>query len=929
MNSETLWLVDGMALAYRAHFALAKKPIRTASGLNTSAIYGLTSTLLDILDSHHPNYIAVCWDTDEPTPRHLKFPAYKAQRQQMPEELATALDHLHKLLPELGFPVIAVPGWEADDVMGTLAARAQRDGRTTYLVSSDKDLGQLVTEHILLYRPGRQGSDPEIWGPREVCERWGIQSPAQVVDMLGLMGDASDNIPGVPGIGEKTASKLLSLYPTLEDVLAHASEISGKTGELLKIYADQARLSKQLATINCEVPLNIELSSLVRAAPDREALAKHLIELEFNTIGRRVLGPEFRTGRGHQNFAKEAKNSDSAITKNLEVRIITKPEQILSTLAAFKKHSRIALATLVRGGDNADPKTAPLEALALAAEQEAIAFAWPKEGSDDTVQILSALADTLSGHNRILVGHDLKTSLTLLRWRGITCDSQIRDCELQQAVLDQDADRKLSHMLERYLGLDATSLAEAFPAPTATQTEMFTDATINSPGGVPLPDSAQLRGLGLRAAHCLRLEKFLSEKISRSPGLERVIREIEAPLLLVLVEMEHRGIALDTAVLQKLSEGVAQKITSLEREIRLVAGDEININSPKQLGTLLFEKLALMDTPPRTRTGQYATDEATLESLAHAHPVVPLILEHRELTKLKSTYLDALPAALHPRTRRLHTSFSQVRTATGRLSSEHPNLQNIPIRTELGRSIRRAFIPSQPGWLLLSADYSQIELRVMAALSGDAAMIAAFREGNDIHAATAARLHGVPLTEVTPEMRRAAKTVNFGIIYGISAFGLSQRLGIPRAQAAQLINDYFIAYPGVRAFMDRAIALARERGYAETLTGRRRPIPEISSSHASTRAAAERVAINTPIQGTAADMIKIAMIRLEHQLKEKSLPARLLLQVHDELVLECPPSALVQTEEYTRRAMLQALPLPNEVPLVVDCGHGPDWFSAH
>ncbi len=924
MNPSTLWLVDGMALAYRAHFALAKKPIRTATGLNTSAIFGLVNTLLDLLDSHRPDHIAVCWDTSEPTPRHLKFPAYKAQRQQMPEELSLALEHLHRLLPELGFPFVSAPGWEADDIMGTLAKRAAAEHFTTYLVSSDKDLGQLVTPQILLYRPGRQGSDAEIWGPAEVCARWGISSPTQITDMLALMGDASDNIPGVPGIGEKTAAKLLAQYHNLEELLDHTESVPGKTGVLLRQYADQARLSKELATINCNIPLQLEISTLVRSQPNKDILAQHFSELEFNSIGRRVLGSDFRTGRGHSRLPR---NRDQLPALKFSIQILHSTSKILATIESLRVQSPIAIIALPHGGQNTDPKLADLAALALATANGSYSFTWPTENESDVKKISEAISKLLAESQHSITGHDLKTTLTLLRWRGITCRRLAEDCEVLQAILDQDADRKLPHMLERYLGLSAAELAKAFPPQQSTQTEIFSHESVL--GWQTPPAQETLESIAHQASYCLALHQALLEKFSTTPQLLRVAREIEAPLLHVLVEMEYRGIALDTNVLGQLAISIDQKLAALELEIRKIAGTEININSPKQLGTLLFEKLTLLDRPPRTKTGQYSTDEATLESLAHAHPVVPSILEHRELAKLKSTYINALPQALHPRTGRLHTSFSQVRAATGRLSSEHPNLQNIPIRTELGRAIRRAFIPSQPGWLLLSADYSQIELRVMAALSGDSAMIAAFRDGLDIHAATAARIHNVPLSDVTPEMRRAAKTVNFGIIYGISAFGLSQRLGIPRAQASRLISDYFQAYPGVRKYMDKAVEMARERGYAETLTGRRRSIPEINSSHASTRSAAERIAINTPIQGTAADMIKRAMIHLEGELCQTALEARLLLQVHDELLLEVSPHALAAAEAVTRRAMIEALPLPNDVPLAVDCGHGPDWFSAH
>ena len=922
MLEKSLWLIDGMALAYRAHFALSKKPIRTASGINTSAIYGLLTTILDLMDTYHPAHIAVVWDSSEPTPRHAIFPQYKAQRQQMPEELSLALDYIYKILPAVSLPQLTASGWEADDIMGTLALRAQNEGYHTWLVSSDKDLGQLVTDQITLYRPGRQGSEAEIWGVNEVCQRWSIRHPHQIPDMLGLMGDTTDNIPGIPGIGEKTAAKLLAQYPTIEELIAHAADIPGKLGTLISQYSQQALLSKQLATINCHIPLDIDIATLTAGPPDKDTLAALFTELEFTTIGRRLLGPDFRSGRGFT--SKKISSTSSAKPQPLPpypphgLFLLENPTEIGSHLSQLANRERLAIAIHTEGDD---PSRHSLKSIALATDDTAIAFPWPQHTQQRNT-LTEALSRLLEPPSLQLHGHDTKTTLSFLLWAGVTVNATVRDTYILQALLHQDATRHFPYLCERYLGISPQTLA-------SQQTDLFPPQPQDPKSSVTPNEPRHLQSLAFDAYNCLRLHDAL-QALLPDQRMFNVYTEVEIPLVPILAAMEHHGVAIAPAVLQELSAELTTHIHALEEEIRRIADDPtLNINSPRQLGILLFEKLSLLKNPPRTKTGQYATDEATLETLLHAHPIVEKILTHREYTKLKSTYLDALPAAIHPRTGRIHTTFSQVRTATGRLSSEHPNLQNIPIRTPLGRAIRRAFIPSQKGWVLLSADYSQIELRVMAALSADPALIEAFRCGLDIHSATAARIHGVPLENVTPEMRRDAKTVNFGIIYGISAYGLSQRLGIPRAAAAKLIDDYFAAYPGVKAFMEQAIQKARATGYAETLLGRRRPIPEINSSHATTRAAAERTAINTPIQGTAADMIKLAMIRLDRELKKAHNPARLLLQVHDELLLEVPREAVQETAVLLRQAMIEALPLPNGVPIQVDTAIGENWFLAH
>lgn len=954
---KRLFLLDGMALVYRAHFAFAGRPIRTSTGLNTSALYGFLTTLLDILEKWQPTHLAVAFDTEAPTARHLEFPEYKAQRQAMPEELSVALPHVRRLVEAFRLRTLVLDGYEADDLIGTLARRAEAAGFETFMVTPDKDFGQLVTEHTRLWRPGYKGGDPEVWGPQEVCERWGLARVDQVVDLLALMGDASDNIPGVPGVGEKTAAKLIAQYGSLEAVLAHAHEIKGKLGEALRQYADQARLSRRLATIITEAPLEARPDDLVIRERDAAALKALCVEFEFNAIGRRLFGDDFKAGRGQANAAAHTTASPAAprdlFGQPLDAPAApsktptpaprsepAKPQEappgpVLRTVADVPHRYELVNDTRALAGliarletrdwfaldtetDGLDPQQARLLGVALS---DTAGTGWyvPVSGLD--APALAALARLLENPRIGKVGHNLKFDLLALRWQGVTVRGPLFDTMIAHAVLEPEQRHNLNYCAEVYLGYSPIPI-ERLIGPAGPGQRTLADAP---------PDAvAEYAAEDADVAWQLR-ERFLP--LLRERNAERVFFAVEMPVLPALVGMEFEGVRVDATVLTAFSAQLARLMAEHERAIHRLAGREFNVNSNKQLGEVLFDTLRLVERPKRTASGQYATDEQTLQGLAAEHEIVRRILDYRAVARLKSTYADALPAAISPRTGRVHTTFLQAAAVTGRLSSQDPNLQNIPIRSELGQEIRRAFTAREPGpdgapWRIFSADYSQIELRILAAMSAEPAMIEAFRRGEDIHAATAARVFGVPPAAVTPEQRRRAKMVNFGIAYGISAFGLAQRLGIPRAEAAALIEHYFASYPGIRGYMDRTLDFARRHGYVETLTGRRRVLRDINSANATVRGAAERNAINTPIQGTAADMIKLAMGRVHAGIERRGLRSRMVLQVHDELVFDLYMPEEAELRALVTEAMREALPLPG-VPIEVGLGAGPNWLEAH
>jgi len=1016
---KKLFLLDGMALVYRAHFAFVRRPIFTSKGLNTSALFGFTQTLLDILTNQQPTHLAVAFDTPAPTARHREFPDYKAQREETPEDILQALPHVRRLVEAFHIPALALDGYEADDVIGTLVKRAEAEGFESYMVTADKDFSQLVTDRTLLYKPGRSGSEIEILGPAQVCEKWGVARPEQVIDVLGLWGDTSDNIPGVPGIGEKTASKLIAQYGSVENLLEHAQELKGKQRENLEQYRDQALLSKRLATINLAVPLELRLDDLKLRPADEEAVKRLLIEFEFNAIGRRLFGDDFKAGRGygvenpfeegranrpdepspvdqltnrlgrdaspyparasqagsalsHAPTTVEAKrdsemgqaiptpppgtmashgqtaphseaeglstSSARASTANLKTladvphqyRVVADAAGRAQLVKSLLAQPRVAFATQTIGED---PKQAPLLGLAFCfADREAFFVPMPAgdrssaladpdgrespsspSRPDTGAALLAEFRPLFENEALLRVGHDLKFDLSVLKRRGVEVRGPLFDVMLAHALIEPALRHSLEYVAEAFLGYTPAAGGKSGEA----QTEL------NLLPGEPEPSADQSMEKADLAWQLWRLlEPQLKEKAQ-----ERVFYDLEAPLIPVLVDMEVEGVRIDAAALTEFSALLRRQMTEQEKTVHRLAGVEFNINSPRQLGEVLFDQLKLADAPKKTRTGQYATDEQTLLALATDHEIVRRLLDYRACAKLKSTYADALPAAIDPRTGRVHTTYEQLATATGRLNSQNPNLQNIPIRTELGQEIRKAFVPRGPDHLLLSADYSQIELRIIASLSRETTMIEALKGGADVHTVTAARVFGVAPDAVTPEMRRQAKMVNYGIAYGISAFGLAQRLGIPRKQAAGIIEHYFTQFPAIRRYMTDTIEFARQHGYVETVTGRRRALRDIRSANATVRAAAERNAINAPIQGTAADMIKLAMIAIHRELKARELRTRMLLQVHDELVFDLYVPERDEVMALVKEKMETAIPL--EVPIQVEMGVGQTWLEAH
>jgi len=931
-REHTLFLLDGMALAYRAHFALATNPIRTSTGRVTSGIYGFTNTLLDLLNRFNPTHLAVVFDTDAPTARHKEFEAYKAQRNVMPEELSQALPDIKRMIRAFNFPVLELDGYEADDLIGTLARKAETAGFTTYMVTPDKDFGQLVSEHILQYRPSRMGDNPETLGVKEVLAKWGIANVDQVRDILGFSGDTSDNIPGVPGVGPKTALKLVAQYGTLENALDHASEQKGKLGESLVKFRDQALLSKRLVTIDTAAPIAFEADKLLVGPRDDETLKALFAEFEFNSLGRRLFGEDFKAGRGFAAAASPGPSADAQLAAKRPafvppptptslpmppapvgpLRTIedTKPDyEILADAAAAKWLKQILAEKIVGLAFDVDPKGI-LRGLAVST----------KTGQARFLPWSDKLAPIFASDKPPLTGHDLK--LGVRAWLRLPQNQTgpkiplFFDTALAHSLVYPDLRHTLEYVAESMLGY--TPLA----APAASGQQDFL-ATLESSS----TDEQSTRRAMERADLALQLHAALEPKLKES-AQERVFYEIEAPLMPVLAAMENEGIRLDPVALDEVGQKLRAEQSRLEASIYAHAGAPFNIGSPRQLGEILFGKLALMKDAKKTKTGQYATDEQTLTALAPLHPIVAEILAHREASKLLSTYISALPASVSPEDGRIHTTFNQLATTTGRLNSQDPNLQNIPIRTAQGREIRRAFIPRSDEYRLLSADYSQIELRILAALTQDPGLLDGLTSGEDIHRATAAKVFGLPLDQVSKDQRNQAKMVNYGISYGISAFGLSQRLGIPRGEAKLLIDGYFAQYPGIRNYMTETVEQARIKGYVETITGRRRYLPDLRSANAAVRAGAERNAVNMPIQGSSADLIKIAMVKIAEIARKENWRTRLLLTVHDELVFDLFRKEEKRVIEVVREAMKNALP-ELKVPIVTETGIGAHWLEAH
>jgi DNA polymerase I len=927
MERPKLFLLDALALIYRAHFAFIKNPRITSSGLNTSAVFGFTNSLLEVLNKEKPTHIGVAFDTQAPTQRHETFADYKAHREEVPEDIITAIPLTRKLLDALKIPVLILDGYEADDIIGTLAGKAEAAGFDVYMMTPDKDYAQLVTNHVFMYRPAAYGNGPEVYNRAKVIEKYGVP-PEKIADLLGLKGDASDNIPGIPKVGDKTALELIQQFGSVEEIIRRADEITKKAvKESVIVNADLGLLSKKLATIQLDVPIEFDADDLKICEPDRDAAIALFKELEFKNLANRVFDAVPGNGKPAKvaevdlfNQTPEAPARESISPPENYARVMDTTQVKYAAANTPEQHQALLQALLKADAVCIDTETTSTDA--MTAELVGMSFAWNANEAwyvpapanrQEALELVALFAPFWNSHT-LKIGQNLKYDLMVLRNHGVEVQGPFYDTMLAHYVAEPDGKHGMDALALQYLGYEPVSITTLIGKKGKNQGSMR-DVALDEI--VPYACEDADITLQLKAPLDVALQK---------QQVEKVFTEIEMPLMPVLMDMEWQGIKIDEAGLQEYSKELAVDIQHLEKSIWSLAGEEFNINSPKQLGDIIFGKLKL-DKGKKTPTGQYSTNEETLTQLAFSHDLPAKILEYRQLNKLKATYVDALPALIHPRTGRVHTTFSQAVAATGRLSSNNPNLQNIPIRTEKGREVRKAFVPADAEHVLLSADYSQIELRIMAELSGDVYMKEAFLSGEDIHRATAARVFGVHPSMVDSDMRSKAKMVNFGIIYGISAFGLSQRLGIPRGEAKEIIESYFSQYPGIKSYMDACIASAKDTGYAITMKGRKRHLADINSGNATVRGFAERNAINSPIQGTAADMIKIAMIRIHQKLSTSHLKSKMILQVHDELLFDVLKPELEAITELVRHEMMHAMEF--SIPLEVGIGHGNTWLEAH
>ncbi len=919
MPEKKLFLLDAMALIYRAYFAFSKNPRINSKGLNTSAVLGFANTLYDVIKNEKPTHIGVAFDTKAPTVRHEDFVEYKANREKMPEDLAASIPYIEKLIEGFNIPMLYVDGYEADDVIGTLAKKAEKEGFETFMMTPDKDFGQLVSDKTFMYKPARMGNKAEIMGVKEVCEKFSIERPEQVIDILGLWGDASDNIPGIPGIGEKRAKELIAEYGSLEGVIENSDKLKGKMKENVENFAEQGLQSKELATIILDVPLELEEEELKINKPNNKFLKELFEDLEFRNFANR-----FFTDQSVQ-AGEEAVQGDLFGTPEegeAQMKTIdTSPHDYFLVDSSEKRNELITVLTK-SGSFCFDTETTGIDA--HQAELVGMSFsvkpgeAWyvpVPENYNDCLSIVHEFKSLFEDPGIQKTGQNLKYDISILKWYDVSVKGKLFDTMLAHYLLQPDQRHNMDVLAENYLNYKPVSI----------------ESLIGKKGKKQLSiRSVELETLKDYA--CEDADITLQLKDSFEPLLgeneaNNLFDDIEVPLVPVLASMESEGVKLDIGTLKEYSSQLGNEIEEIQKEILEQAGVEFNIASPKQLGEVLFEKMKITDKPKMTKTKQYSTSEDVLLKLINKHPIVKNILDFRSLTKLKSTYVDTLPDMVNPRTGRIHTSYNQAVAATGRLSSNNPNLQNIPIRTDRGREIRKAFVPRNENYTLLAADYSQIELRIIAELSGDTGMVDAFQQGIDIHTATASKVYSVNLDEVSKDQRRNAKTVNFGIVYGISAFGLSERLNIPRKEAKEIIDQYFDQYPGVRAYMKESIESAREKGYVETIMGRRRYLRDINSANAVVRGFAERNAINAPIQGSSADMIKIAMINIHREMEKLNLRSKMILQVHDELIFDAHKDELENIKPLIQDLMINAIPL--KVPVVVEMDTGDNWLAAH
>jgi len=931
-----------MALIYRAHFAFAKTPRISSKGINTSAVFGFANTILEVINKEKPDYLGVAFDTPKPTFRHVEYTPYKAQRQEQPEDITIAIPYVKRLVEAMDIPLLILDGYEADDVIGTIAKKAVRANPDieVFMMTPDKDYGQLVEERIKMYKPAFMGKGVEVLGPKEVCQRWNISNVDQVIDMLGLMGDAVDNIPGIPGVGEKTAQKLIEQFESLENLLDNTDQLKGKLQENLVNFREQGILSKHLARIMLEVPIEYEEEKLKATPPNRALLEPLLEELEFRTLRKRILGEDEPVVAKVKALPKvDANQMDMFGSPAPAVAFAPEIEEEEVSTTSYSNLSNTAHQYHLVQGENAiksllsfldrqdafcfDTETTSL--VAIEAQLVGMSFSYRKGEAfyvpfpEDQAEC-QAQADLFKAifakESTTKIAQNIKYDMSVLRNYGIEIKGATYDTMLAHYLIEPEKRHGMDALALAYLSYEPMSIENLIGKKGAKQGNMR-EVELNLIKEYAAED----------ADITLQLKPFLDKQLTTNPKAVQLLNEVEMPLARVLSAIECEGVNLDVPFLQEMSKTLEADSKAVQEKIFATAGQEFNIASPKQLGEILFEKLKLDPKAKKTKTGQYMTGEEVLSKLEAEHEIASLILDFRELQKLKSTYVDALPALISPTTGRIHTSFMQAVTATGRLSSKDPNLQNIPIRTVRGREIRKAFIPRDENHLILSADYSQIELRIMAAFSKDESMLDAFNNGLDVHKATASKVFHVPLEEVTSDMRRKAKTVNFGIIYGVSAFGLAAQLGISRTEAKEIIDQYFVEFPKVKTFMDQSITDARDNGYVETVLGRRRYLRDILSANMNERGFAERNAINAPIQGSAADMIKVAMIQIQDFLEKENLKSKMILTVHDELVFDAHKDEVDYLKVQINKIMCEAMDLG--VAMETSIGVGENWLEAH
>ncbi|MGF2412368.1 DNA polymerase I [Ferruginibacter sp.] len=952
---KKLFLLDAFALVFRAYYALIRNPRITSKGRNTNAQFGFTNTLIDLIKNQNPTHMAVCFDTHAPTERHTDFADYKANRQETPEDILSAVPDIKKIIEGFNIPVIGIDGYEADDVIGALAKQAEKEGYEVFMVTPDKDYGQLVSENIKIYKPPYQGGNFEILGPKEVCEKWGIKNVSQVIDILGLMGDAVDNIPGIKGVGEKTAAKLLAEYETLENILDNADKIKGSIGEKVRAGKELAVMSKKLATIITNVPTaefheeNFRIKEI-----NKEVLKEIFEELEFKTLGKRVLGDDINVAAevwNHTNKSAAAKtekaptaqmdlfgnvieqpqapapasgNDDTeettmAVDKNINNTphdyILANTDELINELTnKLINQQEICFDTETTGIDANDAELVGLSFSVIPGEAYYVPCPADRE---ECIALLNKFKAIFNDADKTWVGQNLKYDMLMLKWYGFELLGNTFDTMLAHYVIEPDGKRNMDALSAKYLGYEPVHIEELIGKKGKGQGTMR-DVEFEKIKDYAAED----------ADITLQLKNIFLPQL-KTKEVEKVFYEVENPLVKVLTAMEFEGIRIDEGFLNDYSKELEREAKVAEESVYKQAGVRFNLASPKQLGEVLFDKLQLDPKAKKTKTGQYATGEDVLLKLAAQNKIVDDILIFREYTKLKSTYVDALPLMINKKTGRVHTSYAQAVAVTGRLSSNNPNLQNIPVRTDRGREIRKAFIPRDKDHVLISADYSQIELRIVAAISGDVNMCEAFTTGKDIHTATAAKVFNVEEKDVTKEMRYKAKSVNFGIIYGQGAFGLAENLSISRTEAKEIIDNYKKQFPNIQKYMDDTINFAKENGYVETLMGRKRWLKDINSANFTVRGFAERNAINSPIQGTAADMIKMAMIKIHHEFNKQNFKSKMLLQVHDELVFDAHRSEIEIIKPVILNCMQTALALPNGVPTDAEIGMGENWLEAH